>query len=213
MKKLYLSLIGFLSVIIFALTACAQQDVETITMSGDFIVFEDIDGLYEWSSYVVRAEILDERVEWIDPQLTTDDPFFIPMVINRIKILEVFSGDLEAESVLEIWQSGSGEYGNIQFITEDKTSLFVGSELILFLSRDTFAPPGTPLSITSRLQGAYYSVNQFAINAQGLLQEDFSIMQSFNEDMLEANITLSSVNENNQLTLTIGDLIRISNAN
>ena len=208
MRKIILGL--FVGILALAfLSACngeVEREADVQMISGDYIQFSEIDGLYAWATYVVRAEILSERVEVIDTQLPLYNPY-IPFTLNSIKILEVFSGNLSVGDIRDVWQMG-GEYDGASAILYGGVSFSVGEELILFLAAD-YTNPNWPLSLVNPSQAVYRSILNFAAFGEEDSQY-FSITQAYYEDVLDANIVLQSVNESNEITLTLGDLMRIT---
>jgi len=187
MKKIILG--SCLIIASLMLVACGAFSTSS-TMS-DFIVFDEVYALHDQSDHVVLARILDETTELVDtlirhPQI---DPYEV-FTINTIEILEVFSGSLRVGDITRVWQLG-GRYGNTQLNNYDKTSLALGESLVLFLNNNTF-DANRPLGLTAPTQSAYHfpSIIPFSVG------DDFE---------------LESVNPSNPLSLTLGDIINITN--
>jgi len=186
-----------------------EQEVHHISM--DFIVFESFDEMQEWTTtYVIRAIGLSSRVEIFDTQMSPYGGPHWPFTFTAIEVLEVFSGNLEVGDIRYIWQMG-GEDGHITALVHGKKEIPLGEELILFVTPDA-SHPDTPLSLVSMRQAVYrmeLNIENHEHRGEG---EYFGIMQAFDENLLDEGIVLESLNEQNNLTLTIGELMRIAEA-
>jgi len=196
------------------LTACAstqmgaqeerEVELEVRHISGDVMVFQSFEWLYDWSEHVVRAEVLSQRVDLVDIELFPNDPY-MPMTISTIRILEVFSGDLQEGDTTEMWQLG-GKYDGVDrrlhVLFSRKIDLPLGEELILFLDVDA-RDSSLPLSLTSTFQGTYRSISSVG-------RADSDITQAYYEGTLDAEVVFESVSDDNPLTLTLGELMRIT---
>jgi len=118
---------------------------------------------------------------------------YILATIYRIRIIDVFKGDVQIDDIAEVFQLG-GELGNDLWTSEHKISITPGKDLVLFL----FAPLGIDLHPASLLNPSQ-SVYHFP--AQGEV------------GLLGVNDELESVDDRNDLTLTFGDLLRIQEEN
>ena len=155
-----------------------EGEVLTVSIEGDFIVFDDIDDMMSlgagtgvYRDYVVRVEVLDERVEWRNanfpfqaeramPFLMADTGWdypdqYEPCTIFRVRVLEVFQGEVEVGDILEVGQSG-GQIDNVHFIHPHFLQLTPGDDLVLFLASFSWLTNEEwPASLMSRLQGTY----------------------------------------------------------
>ena len=215
MKRKILAAFCILSLCLIALGACAREaevEVDTIFTSLDYISFPAVDNLSAWASHVVIAEILDERVEFVNTFL--DHPYihpYKPFTINTIRILEVFQGGFSAGYIREVSQLG-GMVENTNLVNHDKTPLPVGSYLVLFLS-DNLTHVSGPLGLLNPSQSAYYltEVIHDTNDSRGDGQY-FGIMQAYDENLLGEDMVFESVSDQNPLSLTVGELMRIAEA-
>jgi len=188
-----------LSIVVIGLSACSSDELNvasgsesaddeyeytyTMTISLDVYIFEDIEDLADDATHIIRGEILDQRVEWLDMTLSREateqilieegyldgaeieyrlqwydfEPQMELVTISRIRVLETFQGDHDIDDVIEVFTVG-GIYENQQWVLEDAVELEVGSELVLFLASWEFA--GLPYALTSHIQSVYYIPNE-----------------------------------------------------
>ena len=208
MKKLFLATV--IAVILMVIAACGNEtlaenvnslndneveidgdseDVETIWVMADYPHYDSISHLAYYATDVVRVEILDERVEWLNTWIEAPPPEIYPYdlyTIYRIKVLDVFQGDAEIGDILEVRQIG-GEYDGLRVINEDEVPLAIGDDLVLFLRASYIE--NFPSLLLNPYQSAYYYTSE---------GEYFVV----NED-------LESVNPENDLVLTTDDLMEI----
>ncbi|MCL2827762.1 MAG: hypothetical protein FWD99_03405 [Oscillospiraceae bacterium] len=201
---------------IFGTEDLAEDEVLTISVHADEIVFDSIEEMLHFVEIsgifrieVVRVEILDERTEWHNPALVFQheealpylssyhDPAlddlenFKPYTFHRIQVLEVFKGEVEAGDILEVTQMG-GQIDNVRLESTSFVPLSVGDDLVLFLTSPLWIP-ASPRGIIGSTQAAY----RFPASGGELMA-------------LSADVALESVNPTNELTLTIGDLRQIA---
>jgi len=133
-----------------------EGEVLTVHAGGDEVIFDSIEDMMSFGSgsevyrdYVIRIEILDERVEWRNASLPFqderallflgDDPGwdhsdrYQPSTIHRVRVLEVFQGEVEVGDILEVGQSG-GQIDNVHFMNDAFLPLMPGDDLVLFLA-------------------------------------------------------------------------------
>ena len=175
-------------------------EVITIHTSADFPHYDSIDDLALRATDVVRVEILDERVEmintWLPPQNELEDAgggfreAYEVFTVHRFKILEVFQGHKEVGDILDVKQMG-GKLGSVNLINHDKVIFDTYDDLILFL--ESYDVENMPASLLNPSQSAYR-------------------FTSANADARKKNTNdrLQSVNAENDLILTLDDLVRIS---
>jgi len=101
-------------------------------MSGDVVIYKDIDDLTSSASDIVRVEVLGSRVRRINTTLPPSTQRNREIVtIHRLRIMEVFKGSEEPGAIMEVMQLGRisrrqhANYGLIDFET--------GEDLILFM--------------------------------------------------------------------------------
>ena len=168
---------------------------ESTNIHGETVFFNNIEDFVEWSlradrmtsrtSNIVRAEVLSERVDYIDRRGNGNNE---PVIFSTIKISEVFHGSVEPNSV--------GCVGQIPMI--GVSSLPVGEDLILFLS---FHEGFGAFELTSHFQAAYHVTSD--------LHRSPSILGAARARMISDDLTLPGVSLHNELILTVGDLVRI----
>jgi len=184
----------------------------TIYQSNDELIFDSIDEMIDfgsssgiWRNEIVRAEVLDERVEmhnttavWQhedaqyflgeDPGWDHSDDY-IPVTLYRIRVLEVFLGDVQVGDIIEIRQPG-GEVGNVRMVNESFVPLMLGDDLILFLASIIWMP-NSPAGLMSSTQAAY----RFPAVSDGARSVSFDEVlepvHQFPEDMAEYALPLT----------------------
>ena len=191
-----------------------STDDEVITeyfLGGDRLILRNIDELSLISTDVIRAEILDSRVECINISLSKypDSDYFMIHTIYRLRISEVYAGNAKIGDIVEIMQMG-GRLGDRQLIYDHQLPLSAGDDLVFFLRN--FEKEGfghLPMALVGGGQAVYRVPSANAQNADifaGRIVEALSVNQSL------ANFTFERVDPENHLTLTIGDLIQIKDA-
>ena len=110
--------------------------------------------------------------------------------VYRIKILEVFQGDVNVGDILEVKQLG-GQSENLIVISHDMIPFTIGDDLVMFLY--SFNGPAMPASFLNPEQSVYRFTQA---------NKD-AVMYGFND-------SLESLNPNNDLTLTLYDLQQIT---
>ena len=167
---------------------------KTITMSGDILHVTCIDDMANFSTDIVRVEVLDERVEVLNAAIPPDEMLWIH-TINRLKVLEVFKGDTEKGDIIEVAQPG-GRLGYVEAIVYFSVPLTIGDEIVLFLINPIirFGVENPKFIRGTGLQGIF----QFP----ALSREDAGVFS--------ADLELTGHNEAGTLTLTVGDLMRFA---
>ena len=208
MKKLLV--IAIILSFTILLTACGSQnhdgfagydEIETRFISASFPVYESIEHLSNNSTDIIRVIVLEERSEfintWLPPEneledtgMGSYDAYFL-FTVHRLEVVETFKGYAVQGDIIEIKQFG-GQADGLRIVYLDAAPLSYGDDLILFL-RDHGAE-GIPTVLTNPLQSAY----RFAPLGEGMRS-------------LDADSELESINAQNDLTLTINDLIHITN--
>jgi len=196
----------------------SEEYVQTQTMHGMLRMYSDFASMILDSGFtaeiipgsgkiLVRAEVLDEWTELVDSMARTReltgedlDPWYEPRTFHRIRILEVFFeedgldiGEVNPGDILDINQVG-GRVGNRQLITE-MAPIAVGDDLIMFLMTGGGGASPHPI------QAVYHTPPELA-SSQTIMEATHT--QSISEDLI-----LQSVNPDNNLTLTMGDIIHI----
>ena len=180
-----------------------DDEVITTHISGDRMVYPNIDMLAEWSSDIVRGKILEERIEIISILTPTPENyllfneedrqrFYLIHTVHQLEVLEVFKGDAEPGDIMEVRQMG-GRIGNEELINPDIVPISVDDDLILFMYDNG---SGRPLVLMTPTQGVFH-FTPLAESAR----------------MRNANTSLESVLESQfNLPFTLNDLARITEA-
>ena len=185
--------------------------------SGDYAVYRSIDSLATRATDIVRGEILDERVERVNSllpplsgcsewYLTYRHDFYEISTINRIRVIEVFKGDAQVGDIMDVAQLG-GRIGLSSLINESRLQFEIGDDLVFFM-RTFYASHGVhrPATLLTPAQTAYYTIPP---NARGTSELSESIIAAYLANPLLADKVLESFSPNNNLTLTVGDLMWI----
>jgi len=168
MKKIISTMIFVVCVLLF-FVACgrnsAQVEMQWVTTThGRYPPYHSIEEITLVADYVVRVEVLDERVEKLDILLPPENElqdaggeqleyYYEIFTVYRLKVLGVFQGDINIGDIMDVRLLG-GQYGNEQLIAPDYTYFTAGEELVLFLHASTIGLPPFPLN---PFQGMYYS--------------------------------------------------------
>lgn len=213
---------------ILVLSACSnngngvgstEAQIEEMEILVDSVVLENVEELTEMATHIIRGEVLDQRVEWVDPSvprevivellidqgMTQEEIDFELygvnfeieprlMTIYRIQILEIFQGNHQIGDVIEVSQLG-GEYENEQWFIADAIELSIGDEFILFLY--SHEDIGFPYVLINHNQGAYYVPNGIELE-ESLMEID------------DREVELENASETDPIMLTIEDLIEIA---
>ncbi|MCL2558864.1 MAG: hypothetical protein FWE07_00130 [Turicibacter sp.] len=178
------------------------DEVETVWIMADYPHYDSITHLASYATDVVRVEVLDERVEWLNtwlaPPPSEIDPYNL-YTIYRIRVLEVFQGDATVGDILEVRQMG-GETDSLRVINTDEVSLAVGDDLVLFLRASYIE--NFPAVLLNPYQGAYHFASISA-------SEGIASIEAEELANIDVHESLESVNPENDLVLTIEDLIQI----
>ena len=81
------------------------------------------------TGYIVRVEVLNERVDILERWSSSYDIF----TIYRLRVLEVFYGNTQASDVIEARQIG-GRWGNLERYNREFVPITTGGEYIMFLN-------------------------------------------------------------------------------
>ena len=174
-----------------------SDEMMRIYFSADWPAYASIEELTTRAAGIVRAEVLDERVEWLNffidhpPEI---DPYR-PYTVYRIQVLEVFQGDVAPGDILEVAQRG-GQLDNMWMINQDKIPIASGDDLVFFLNS---VCASFPAGFMTPFQGVY----RFPDGDTRSLNDDEELESVHPEDVSSYLI----------LTLTIGDLLQIQEEN
>ena len=212
------------AIILFALTGRVlgvqsffgntEENEEIITeyfMGGDIWIRKSVDELSRRMTDIVRAVVLDSRVELINTSLSLDPKMpsnYRIHTVYQLKVLETFRGDAEVGDILEILQLG-GRLGNRELVYFRHMPFEYGEELIFFMRY--FKEEGFGhLPASFPRQGVFRTSS---LSETASIRASESITQAFKENPRIADIVLESYYEEYPLTLTIGDLIRLTQEN
>ncbi|MCL2574871.1 MAG: hypothetical protein FWE33_00420 [Defluviitaleaceae bacterium] len=190
-------------------------------VQGDIWLRNSVEDLAFSATHIVRAEVIDSRVELINTLLgepgLEDMEFYESLreaatvlhTVYSLRVLESFQGNAEIGSTIEAMQSG-GQSGNRVLVNLDTTQFALGDEIILFLRCfETLGFNSGPMSLVSYIQGIYQATPSNASRGDLEAFED-GITNAYNQNADFASIEFESVNPTNNLTLTVGDLMRIA---
>ena len=195
-----------------------EPDDEVITeyfVGGDRLILSSIDELARWSTDVIRAEILDSRVERINTSLSSDpdfynDPKHIRLhTVYRLVVLEVFAGNTKVGDIVEVMQMG-GRLGNEELVYDRQLPLSSGDNLVLFLynyEKEGFGH--LPMTFMGGGQAVYRAASS---NVNEYIEDIEGIEGTFRASLMLSDVILENFDPENHLSLTIGDLSRISSA-
>ena len=187
----------------------SENKITNIYILNDIAPFESVENLTLGSTHIVRAEVLDERVEkfnviipfeLLEPELQSINPheyrnyLYDVFTVYNIRVLEVFKGNIDINEIVEVRILG-GQLDDLNVISFDETFLYIGDELILFMYESFFE--NEPFFLSSPSQAVYRVIEQ---SQDGLIRA------------LGA-ITFESLSPNNSLTLTLEDLERVAEEN
>jgi len=221
MKKLLCAIL-LMGVTAMFFTGCHSGDGELIITysSGDIMLASDITEIIRRSENLVRADILDERTEIYETRRTlpsgrTEEQRGIFTVYN-IRVTEVFMGDLEVGTIMEIRQRG-GQVGNEVYVNRYMNFISPGDDLVLFAAGialpEDHPAYGLPAVLPPNGQGVYRFPSSPALGASA---EGASVSR------MSADVALESVEHSFtqgrdaivrnhfELTLTVGDLQRLA---
>jgi len=183
-----------------------------------FPIYKSVDILASIATDIIRVEIIDERVEQINTWLPSENehqgfaampenPYEICTVF-RLKVLEVFRGGKEIGSIAEVMQPG-GRMGNIIVSSHDIVRLVIGEDLVIFMIDNNF---GRPMVLLNPSQSVYRVPLNMRVDDAALDIRENKIIHAYGIGELSADLILESYSDSNDLTLTVGDLMRIVNA-
>jgi len=160
-----------------------NEDLEISWISASYFAYDSIEHLASHATDVVRAEILDERVErlnnWLSIPPEGIDPYMI-YTVYRARVIESFQGDTTPGEIFEIMQIG-GRQDNEWLVNTEEAPIEIGDDMVIFL------------------RASYIESYPF------VLLNPFQTLYHFTDDVI-----LESVHIGNNLTLTTNHLERIS---
>jgi len=215
--KILLYLATFI-VATFMLSACADEMPDSLIteyfIGGDVWTRASIDELASNATDVVRAVVLDSRVELVntllaDPDPNEEDPsrFYMLHTIYRLEVQEVFAGRAEVGGVIEFMQIG-GRLGNRELNNERQLSFVIGDELIFFLhSFEAYGFGHLPMVLESSSQ-AVYRITTTDRRLDNALYN--GVANTLQEHPWLADEILENFDPTNNLIITMGDLMRLT---
>jgi len=208
--KKFLFLAVLLILVIVILGACSnsnedsvtQDDIETSAHNGGLhgheVSFDSVEGLFgamrfmynstahTWVSYIVRVEILNERLKYMD---STGDGYFYH-TIKSAQVYDVFYGEIYTGDIIEI-----------RIPPTLASPLAIGDDVVLFLVQNKGREGTFPILVSS-FQSVYRTPSELAYPQ--------SITSSILTRTLPDELILESVNPYNPIILTVQDLARIA---
>lgn len=185
---------------IFCVAHLNEGEVLTVAIHGFHITHPSVDELASGSTDVVRVEVLDERIEWINIALPPEDGLvgideelaatYYLHVVYSVRVLEVFQGNAEVGDIVEVMQMG-GRLDNVEVINDDMIPFALGDDLVLFLITFDFVE-GLPSILSNPVQSVY----RYAPSIGRAMAAN-------------ANAELENVHPDNHLTLTLEDLAQM----
>ena len=181
-----------------------EMPSETTVIPGDTWIFHDVGEVSRTATDIIRAKVLDSRVEVLDISSGESIPgidmsiFHHLHTIYSLNVLEVFKGDSAVGSVLEVAH-------NLQLQIHDLT-ITPGDDLIFFIQRDEMFSH-LPMGITGAYQGVFRATLPDLPPTRDTSE---SIIEAHQANILDGNLVLEAVAKDNHLKLTVGDLVRIS---
>ncbi|SNS83000.1 hypothetical protein SAMN05446037_10235 [Anaerovirgula multivorans] len=187
-----------------------KQEEKLITVvHADYPYYPSIDALAERATTVIEGTIVDSRVEEIDDRTKVDlgvegeiddrmnpskdtPPSIRVYTVYTVKVSNTYKGDVKPGETIEVKQIG-GESKTMVYKVEneeDNVKFVEGKKYVMFLS--TYE--NSPATLLNPIQ-ACYSYEEDTVKTKSTVE----------------NEQLISVNEKNDLTLTIEDLERIKN--
>ena len=110
--------------------------------NASWIVYRDAEDLASRATDIVRAEVLDERVEWFDATGGYSyPPWYVLFTVYRVSVLEVFQGNAQPGDIMELAQEG-GELDDVIWHSRDWINFGVGDELVFFARQNAPHLPG-----------------------------------------------------------------------
>ena len=166
---------------------------------------------------LIMARVIDERVEWLDYSMPHSEEFkrehgiteehvprYMPYVVHRVEVLEVFKGELVPGDIIEIAQIG-GQMERVKLIN-DNLMEFEEGEILIFLLSDPSFDEGRENVLPYFFTNPWQTV--FRVT-QGIVTMD----ADGNERIDNAEVESFDFHPDLTLTLTMGDLQRIQQEN
>ena len=160
-----------------------NEGIDVMQISASYPSYRSIAHLASRATDVVRVEVLDERVERFNTWLETPPPEINPYYIYtvyRLRVIDAFKSDATPGDILEVRQLG-GQQDNEKVINTNKAPITVGDDLVLFM------------------RASYID------NYPSVFLNPFQTVYRFTDTG-----TLESVHPGNHLTLTVRDLMLLS---
>ena len=155
--------------------------------------FNNMEDLVLTASDIVRAEVLGERQERL--RFHADSTGTSLFTVTQIRILEIFQGNIQPESIIEVRRFPGIRNHNLRLVT--------GDEVILFLQ--AFVVENTQASLMAPYEAVYrfpFPDENSTLNLSAYVGLEF-------ENMYQRRHALAP----QPLPLTIGDLIQIWEVN
>lgn len=151
----------------------------TISVSADWSYYFDVNELVYWSTDIIRAEILSERVGYVNTSANPEQRRYTINTVHELRVIDVIKGDREAGDIVEVMQGG-GQVGYVTINHRDRVQLNIGDDLVFFLRDPNIE--GMPTVLLNPNQSIYRfpSADNEIARAMGLDYELESIMPNDN---------------------------------
>lgn len=146
----------------------------TLQTSSDYSSYATLAELLESAvTDVIKAEVLDERFDWIDYTLPHPEEFwgdgipeeheprYHPFTVYRLQVLDVFYGNTEIGEVVELAQIG-GVMDNFSAVNSNMLPLAIGDIFVFLLTNPNLDPareafPIVPMILVNPWQTVYHT--------------------------------------------------------
>ena len=226
MKKFILKTIAMAIISMMLLGACGYSDrvmpedqnllndeTTIITVNSLYPYYESIDQMASRTTDIIRVEVLDSRVEMVNTWIPSVNEYYAVgndirekydlCTIHRLRVIEVFQGSSKSGDIVEIMQLGGHLDDTIVMCTEN-VPLEMGDDLIIFAFNHNYE--NLPMVLVSPIQGVYRVVPASSMYTPLGLDQS----QDYKKNEPSGAEVFESVDESNDMVLTIEDLIRIS---
>lgn len=178
-----------------------QQEKLVARVYGDYPEYSSVDELAEKADVIIEGTVVNSRLEEIDDLIAPlgQDEKFKPneqpqsskkiYTVYTIKVSDAFKGVIKPGETIEVKQIG-GEGENVIYVADESVEFVQNKKYIMFLT--TYE--NSPATLLNPIQSSYS------------YDEESATLKSGQEELV-------SVNEKNNLTLTVGDLEKIKEKN
>lgn len=196
-----------------------KQNLQLVEISADAMHFNDLEGLTDFASELIRGIVLGESAGLSNVHLTQDEarelllnegltieeveyelslftftPQYGVVTTYLVEVLEVFQGKLSVGDIIEVRRTGGIYQGEFWFV-RDQVTVTPGEEFVMFLRENIGDRPFV-----------------FASTFQGVYQVDDILRVSYNSmtEIADVSTELENTGDRDELIVTIEDLIDIA---